>query len=476
MTDLAIISSPFIVAIGAMVIMLIDLFVPHNQKHITAYLSIFALLLSVVFVWANRALTDDGFFGMVVADGISRVLDVLFALIGVGVILLSLRYNSTKQILRGEFFALLLFSICGMMLMGHARNLLMVFIALELLSIPLYVLCGIARPRFDSEESALKYFLLGAFASGFLVFGIALVYGATGSLDLAALNSMLNVVRPTPLFVIGAGLILIGLAFKVAAVPFHMWTPDVYDGAPTTVTAFMATATKAAGFVALIRVFAIGFAPAVSVWQMVIVALAALTIIIGNVLAVAQKNVKRLIAYSSIAHAGYLLVGVAAGQGAISSILFYLVSYAITVMAALGVMSVIGSVQNEDHDISHYAGLAKRQPVLAWSLTVALFSLMGMPLTAGFVGKYVLFQSAVSAHLTALALIGVVGSVISAYYYLRVIVAMFMRDPDEQEGGAITVSPASLLIIGAATLAVIIFGILPMWLLNAMPTAAQAMR
>jgi NADH-quinone oxidoreductase subunit N len=417
------------------------------------------------------------FYGMVRGDGYAFFLDALIASIGALTVLLTLRYNEARGIMRGEFYTLMMFSMAGMMLMGHSVNLLTVFVAVELLSIPLYVLCGIARPNVESEESAMKYFLMGAFASGFLVYGIALVYGATGTTSLETLATLLGdaagAYDPALLFA-GVALVLVGLGFKVAAAPFHMWTPDVYQGAPTTVTAFMSTATKAAGFAAVLRVFMFGFAPLLPEWQPIVAAIAALTMIIGNVTALVQTNVKRMLAYSSIAHAGYVLVGVAAGneQGAIG-VLFYLAAYAFTSLAAFAVMAAVGSGREEDQTLEAYAGLGRKKPLLGIVMAIAMFSLIGIPPTAGFVGKYFLFGAAVTSGLTWLAVLGILTSVVSAYFYLRVVMTMFMREP-QPEGEAIVASAPRSLAAAISVAVVLIVGLLPAPLLSLVTSGVQS--
>ncbi len=473
--DLAYVLSPVLIALGATLLLLIDLAIDKNDKRSTGLAALGFLLIALISVPLQPA-QGSGFRGLVEASVASNFIDVVLILVTVGIVLMSLRYNEQTRLSKGEYYALLLFSLSGMMLVGHSANLLTLFMAIELLSIPLYVLCGIAAARGDGEESALKYFLLGAFASGFLVMGIALVYGATGQLDLAGIaNATTAAGRTAPttstLLAAGAAMLVVALGFKVAAVPFHMWTPDVYDGAPTTVTAFMATATKAAGFMAFIKVFFGALIGSMGVWAPLIAILAALTMIVGNVLALAQNNVKRMLAYSSIAHAGYLLAGIASGPSASTPILFYLAAYAITSIAAFAVLAALHDDDDEDHALTSYEGLSKRKPVSAWIMAIALFSLMGMPLTAGFAGKYMLFQNAINNNLTWLAIIGVLTSVISAFYYLRVIVAMFMSPGNETvtrtripNGGL-----ATMLVAGALTL---LFGVLPTLLLNVLPAMA----
>lgn len=477
LNDLTTVLPFLIMVIGGIAVLLIDLAIPADKKQNTGWLAVLVTLLagiSAIALWANPP--ANSFYDMVRGDGFAYFIDALLAGIGVVTLLLTLRYNEARGILRGEFYALMLFSLAGMMLMGHAMNLIVVFVAVELLSIPLYVLCGIARPRLDSEESAMKYFLMGAFASGFLVYGIALVYGATGTVSIAEVQSILSATTsnydPTLLFA-GAALILVGLGFKVAAAPFHMWTPDVYEGAPTTVTAFMATATKVAGFAALLRVFMFGFAPLVVQWQPIMALIAALTMILGNVTALLQNNIKRMLAYSSIAHAGYVLVGISAGNEAgATSVLFYLASYAFTTLAAFAVIAAVGSGKEEDQSIDAYAGLSRRKPLLALVMAIAMFSLIGIPPTAGFFGKYFLIGAAISANLTWLAVVMMLTSVVSAFFYLRVVVTMYMREP-QTEGEAIASNMPRALAAAISTAAVLVFGLLSTPLLNMIAIGLQ---
>jgi NADH-quinone oxidoreductase subunit N len=476
LSDLLTVLPVLILIAGGVAILLIDLAIPTGRKSTTAWLAIVTLLISGLSILTQWGQPANGFFGMVRSDDYALFLDGLLVCIGLLTVLLTLRYNEARGIMRGEFYPLILFSLSGMMLMGYAMNLLMVFVAVELLSIPLYILCGIARPRVESEESAMKYFLIGAFASGFLVYGIALIYGATGTTSLSDILAILSGARPydSGLMLAGAALVLVGLGFKVAAAPFHMWTPDVYEGAPTTVTAFMATATKAAGFAAVLRVFMFGFQPLLATWQPVIAALAVLTMVVGNVAAVMQNNVKRILAYSSIAHAGYVLVGVAAGGelGAIG-VLFYLAAYAFSTLAAFAVMSAIGSGKDEDQSLNAYAGLGRRKPLLGLVMAIAMFSLIGIPPTAGFVGKYFLFGAAVASGLTWLAVVGVLMSVVSAYYYLRVVTTMFIREP-EGEGEAIPGNTPRSIAAAVSTALVFVIGILPAPLLGLATAGVQS--
>ena len=420
----------------ACVLLLVDLFIPKDRKGITALLAALGLAITLGFTLAQIGTERVGFSNMVVLDGFSTFVNALLLISGLLGVTLAYGYIKRVGIERGEYYTLLLFSVTGMMLMAQATDLIMVFLALELLSIPLYVLAAFAHPKLESEEAGMKYFLLGAFSTGFVVYGIALIFGATGSTSLAAIVASASTGTSGLLLTIGAALLLIGFGFKVAAVPFHMWTPDVYQGAPTSVTAFMSSGAKIAGFAALLRVFATAF-PSIAVDMTDIFwALAALTMIVGNVIAISQTDIKRMLAYSSIAHAGYILmafvpygnpdvrnVSVAAG-------LFYLVSYAVTNFGAWAVVISLETQAGKGLTLDDYSGLAKKHPALAAAMTVFILSLIGFPPTLGMVGKFYLFRAVLSGGFTWLAIIGVVTSLISAFYYLRVVVNMYMREGD----------------------------------------------
>ncbi len=425
----------------ACLLLLIDLWIPKPQKGVTALLAALGLVVALVFTLTQGRGYQTAFNEMVVIDGFAIFLNVIFLSSGLIGIALAFDYLKRMGIERGEYYVLLMFSIGGMMFMSMAADLIVVVLALEWLSIPLYVLAGFARPQLESEESALKYFLLGAFASSFVLFGVALVFGATGT---TALNGIFEVVHrgsaSLPLLAVGVALILVGIGFKVSAVPFHMWTPDVYHGAPSAVTAFMAVGAKAGGFAALLRVFVMAF-PALSVdLTPVLWGIAALTMILGNVVAIAQSNIKRLLAYSSIAHAGYILMAaVPFGQpqvakDAVASALFYLVAYALANFGAWAVVIALERAEGQAHEsragleLRDYAGLGKRNPLLAAAMTVFMLSFIGVPPTLGFVGKFYLFRTTLEGGYLGLALIGVLTSLISAYYYLRIVLIMYMQE------------------------------------------------
>ncbi|HEX5837976.1 MAG TPA: NADH-quinone oxidoreductase subunit N [Anaerolineales bacterium] len=426
--------------VWACVLLLVDLFIPDDRKGITAALS--ALGLALTLGWTLTQIGREplaAFNGMVVLDGFAVFVNALLLVSGLLGIALSFGYIKRMKIERGEYYTLMLFSIAGMMLMAQASDLIVVFLALELLSIPLYVLAAFDRPRTESEEAGLKYFLLGAFATGFVVYGTALVYGATGTTSLGAIVEFLGSNgNPSLLLTIGAALILVGLGFKIAAVPFHMWTPDVYQGAPTAVTAFMSSGAKIAGFAALLRVFATAFPSLAVDMTGVLWAISALTMILGNLVAISQSNIKRMLAYSSIAHAGYILMAfVPYGNPEVASVsvaagLFYLVAYAITNFGTWGVVIALERAEGRGLEIRDYAGLGRKYPALAAAMTIFMLSLIGLPPTIGLVGKLYLFRAVIAGGFTGLAIIGVLTSLISAYYYLRVVVTMYMQEGDPQ--------------------------------------------
>jgi NADH-quinone oxidoreductase subunit N len=424
-----------VVILWACGLLLVDLFVPKDRKGVTALLAAAGMVVALGFTIAQTGAQTTAYGGMIAVDGFATFLTVLFLGSGLVGIALSYEYLNRQGIQRGEYYVLLMFSISGMILMSLAADLIVVFLALELLSIPLYVLAGFARPKPDSEEAALKYFLLGAFASGFVVYGVALVFGATGGTALAHIvDSLAAGTADLTLLTIGSALILVGLGFKVAAVPFHMWTPDVYQGAPSAVTAFMAVGAKAGGFAALLRIFVTALAPLAADLTPVLWGVAALTMILGNVVAIAQGNIKRLLAYSSIAHAGYILMAlVPYGQAgvagdAVASALYYLLAYAFTNFAAWAVVIAIERREGRGLLLNDYAGMGRRYPALAAIMAVAMLSFTGVPPTLGFVGKFYLFNTVIEGGFYGLAIIGVLTSLVSAYYYLRVVVIMYMQE------------------------------------------------
>ena len=438
-TDFNVLFPVITLASWASILLLVDLFIPRERKGLTALFSALGLLLTLGISISQFGTEATGFGGMVMLDGFSTFLNCLFLLTGVLGIALAYNYIKRMDIERGEYYSLLLFSVVGMMLMAQASDLIMTFIALELLSIPLYVMAAMAYPKTDSEEAGIKYFLLGSFASGFVVYGIALTFGATGSTALAEIVAIVSAgAANIPLLLVGAALILVGFGFKVAAVPFHMWTPDVYQGAPTSVTAFMAAGAKAAGFAALLRIFAIGLPALAFDFTQVLTVLAALSMLIGNFVAISQTDIKRMLAYSSIAQAGYILMAFVpygnplVRELSVSAALFYLVAYTLTSFGAWGVVIALEKENGQGLKIDDYAGLGRKQPMLAAAMTIFMLSLTGLPPTLGLVGKIYLFRAVMAGGFYWLAGIGVLTSLISAYYYLRVVIKMYMQDGEPQ--------------------------------------------
>ena len=413
--------------------------------------------------------------GAIVIDPQAMAFHLLFVVVTLLTVLSSVGHLQAEGIGQGEFFALLLFALCGMSTMASSENLLTIFLGLEILSISLYVLAGFTRDRVYAIEGALKYFLLGAFSTGFVLYGMALFYGSTGRIDLGGIAGYLSASRGEPLdplFLTGAVLLLVGLAFKVAAVPFHFWAPDVYQGSLAPVAGFMAAGTKAAAFATLVRIVTVGLAepPMREQWIEIVSLLAILSMVGGNLIALAQQNIKRMLAYSSIANAGYLLVAVAAGgksgEGS-GAVLFYLAAYAFMTIGAFAVAALLGRAGEGDQGfmIPSYAGLARRRPWLAAAMAIFMLSLTGIPPTAGFMGKFYIFRSAVDASLYLLAAVGLIMSVVAAFYYLRIIVQMYVRDPAAQ-AAAVPLSPSEALAIALAAAGTLYVGLFPAQLFN----------
>jgi len=399
-----------------------------------------------------------GFWGMINVDSFSVFFHIVVTAVTTVVILTSYEYMEVQQIRAGEYYGLILFGAVGMCLMSSAVELVLIFIALEISSIATYILAGFRRRAAISSESSIKYFLLGSFATAFFLYGIALMFGATGSTSITAIGHALQMRQPPVLAYLAIALMLVGLGFKVAAAPFHIWTPDVYEGAPAPIVGFMSTGPKAAVFAVLLRILFEAHAPG-TLWLIWVIA--ALSMTLGNVGALVQDNVKRLLAYSSIAHAGYLLVAFAAlPDNGIPAVMFYTASYAAMNVGAFAVISHFASAGERYVTLEDYAGLGRRSPILAAALTVFLLSLIGIPVTGGFFAKFYVFSAALQAHLVGLVIIGVVNSAIGAYYYLRVIVMMYMKEPREE----VMVSPIPFG-LGAAlaisVIATIYLGVLP---------------
>jgi NADH-quinone oxidoreductase subunit N len=410
-------------------------------------------------LWNNHATS----FGVVSADNFGLFVTAIIIIVGVLSLAISATTIERENLPRGEYYALMLFASAGMMLMATASDLLVIFLALEVMSLAVYVLTGIRRDSPQATEAAFKYFLLGALSSAFFLYGIAFTYGLTGSTHLDRIGRLMaaQAMTPSPMQLLAVGLVLVGFAFTVSAVPFHMWTPDAYEGAPPAVTAFMSTGVKAAAFAAFVRVFLSAFEPLRASWSEVLWMVAAATMILGTVVGVAQTNVKRMLAYSSIAHGGYLLLALVSandlGKGAV---LFYLLTYAITNIGAFGVIAVLERKDRPNDQIRDFAGLWNDHPALATLMTIFLLSLGGFPPTGGFIAKWYVFSAAVKAGDNGLAIIGVLTSVVSVFFYLRIVVMMYMT-PTEQAVRVPTVPKIAGLALVISAIVIFYLGILP---------------
>lgn len=456
------IAPPLLLVGTTAVLLLLDLLPPRERKEHLGFVGLAGVVLTMLAALLLWGRTGQAFGGMVVLDPYALFADMTIAYSAGLVLLLSLDYVRRAGIEAGEYYALVCFAATGMMLLASAADLIVIFLAVELMSLSLYVLAGFSSRRLASGESSMKYFLLGAFATGFLLYGIALIYGATGMTNLAGIAAAASGLGRDPMLLIGFGLLLVGFGFKISSAPFHMWAPDVYEGAPTSVTALIATGSKAAAFAALLRVLFSALRAAQVDWIVLLWAAAVLTMTVGNVIAIAQGNLKRMLAYSSVAHIGYMLVGVVAGGSlGAGAVLFYLLVYTFTTVGAFGVILLLERGGEEAVNLADYAGLATRHPVLALTLSLFLLSLIGIPPTAGFVGKFYLFAAAVRAGHIWLAVIAVLNAALAAYYYLRLIVYMYMREPE----GFPTVYAPSL--PGGLALAIAAWGVLQLGVMPA---------
>lgn len=479
--DWAVAAQPALMFGLGMLLLLIDLFV--ENKRVVGGLALAAVLATAgvgAALWGRSGTT---FSDMLVLDSYALTFNTIFLVVTALTILLSLEYLPRQDIERGEYYVLLLFATGGMMLLAQGADLIVLFLGLELLSITLYVLVGFAYPRLSSEEGAMKYLLVGAFAAGFLVFGIALTFGATGESNLLKISAFLS--RQTlaaenhTLLLIGAAMVIVGFGYKIAMAPFHMWTPDVYEGAPTPVTAFMSVGTKAAGFAALTRFLQVALPTEQATWVPILAALAGLTMIWGNLTAVTQSNIKRMLAYSSIGHAGYLLMGTLAVGGpgqsisGVQGLLFYLLAYALTNLGAFAVLIALERQGEAAWSLESFAGLWQRRPWLAAAMAVCMLSLAGFPPTAGFWGKLYVFTAAWQAGLAWLTVVGVITSAIAAFFYLRIIATMFMRESEQD----VAAYPGSGLNLGLAlaTAAVLVLGLVPAPLIDVVQRSVLAL-
>ena len=456
-----------IIALTLLIVLVFDLF-DSISKTILGWMTIVG---SGIALWVSIQMHQAGTVGtqfndMFKVDNFSLFFNIIFLVSTILVSLISMSYLGRDDRKQGPYYLLILLATLGMMLMAAGNELIIVFLGLELMSLSLYVLAGYFRDNPASSEAGMKYLLLGAFASAFFLYGIALIYGGAGTTNIPAIAEAITAANKSPLLLAGMFLLIVGFGFKVAIVPFHQWAPDVYEGAPTTIAAFISAGPKAAGFAAFLRIFMEALPNLQVEWSGVLIVLAMLTMTVGNVIAIAQTNIKRMLAYSSIAHAGYILIGLAAANNdGISSTMLYLLVYCVMNIGAFGAVILAKTEDGESLMISDYAGLGLRKPLLAMFMTIMLLSLAGFPPTAGFVGKFYIFKSAVQAGHIWLVIVGAVNTAISAFYYLRVVVTMYMREPEEEL--PFTSYPSTLVVgLVIAAIGVLLIGILPSLMLT----------
>ncbi len=478
--DISAVLPEMILAVAGTIVMFYDSFAP-KQRYVTGAISLVGLVASAIVLytmWGNPS-QSNAWGGMIANDGLRMSFSFVFLFVTAITILISSVWTERENVPVGEYHSLLMFASVGMMFMASGNDLVIIFLGLETLSIATYVMAGLRKSDLRSNESAMKYFILGSFATGFLLYGMALIYGATGSTNITEIAARIANPNFPALLLIGGAMLVIGFGFKIAGVPFHIWTPDVYEGAPTPITAFMAAGVKSAAFASFMRVFVLGF-PLIAgasasallheTWITALTVMAILTMTVGNFAAIVQNNVKRMLAYSSIAHAGYALVGfIGAGvaktpearDAAIAAVAFYMLTYAITNLGAFAIVTLLGQKNDRRTEFEDYNGIGFKSPVLAFSLSLFMLSLLGLPLTAGFMGKVLVFRPALEAGsslLTILVVVAVINTAISAYYYLRLIVVMFFRErTTEWFEPRISTALAAVLII--TVLGVFYFGI-----------------
>lgn len=449
----------FSLLITAFIVIIIEALL-HKSSSISYWISIIGIIVTIIISIEMFDYTSTSFFNMFQASSYGSYFGILFMVSALFTIVLSKDYLINTNAHYGEYYALIIFATIGMIFMASSVDLVVLFLGIELMSLCLYILAGFMRKKIKSNEAALKYFLLGAFMTGFLVYGIALLYGATNTTNIEKIIEYYASSKSLPvIFWLGAGFLIIGLTFKIAAVPFHMWVPDVYEGSPTTISAFMSTGAKAAAFAAFISVLSNNILIDSKI-QLILAALATGSMVIGNIIAISQNNIKRMLAYSSIAHAGYMLIGLAAASDSgKTAILFYLSAYTLMNIGAFGTIAIFEREEDKNLSFDDYTGLAKKYPIHSALLAIFMFSLIGIPPFAGFFGKYYIFVSAIDSGLTWLAIIGVLMSIVSTYYYLRLVVLMYFRESENTISLSINPLNNSVLLFSAVGL--LVLGIVP---------------
>jgi NADH-quinone oxidoreductase subunit N len=452
-----------LISVLPIILLYLGLYKVKNALLPVTVIGLVAALALAIAQWNNVA--TPIYHGMMLFDNFSIAFTSITIISTILILLLSKGYFEKISSHIAEYYAIILFSLAGIIVMVSYYNLTMLFIGIEIMSVSLYILAGIKKNDFASNEAALKYFLMGAFSTGFLLFGITLIYGASGSFNLESIRNYV-ITHPhgiDPLFYTGIILIIVGLCFKVGAAPFHFWTPDVYEGSPTLITAFMSTVVKTAGFAAFLRLFSACFAPVSDFWVPALLVIAIITLFIGNITALYQQSFKRMLAFSSISHAGYLLFAIVAlGAGSANSVFVYATAYSIASIIAFGALILVQQQANSD-SFESFNGLSARNPFLAFVLTISMLSLAGIPLTAGFIGKFYMFNTALSQYQVWLVVIAVINAIISIFYYFRVIIAMYFRNEERAE---VVVPAYYSFVLGLSALATIIIGIYPAFISN----------
>jgi len=467
--DLIAIVPEIIVALGGCMLLLLDFLIPKERKALVAgfaVITVFCAAFFSLFLIGTDVMGRGVLSGMFVVDGFSTFFKFVAYLATVLSIMLSLHYVKEEDINTGEYYILMLFSLFGMMVVASAKDLLTVYIGVELMSLPVYVLVGFMQNDVRSNEGAMKYIILGAFSSGILLYGISLIYGICGTTELTKVAASLSDASThTPLLSIAIITLIVGFGFKIAAVPFHMWAPDAYEGAPTPITAFMSAGPKAAAFAVILRVFFEGLNPVYGQWMVAVAVVAVLSLIYGNTVAIAQKNIKRMLAYSSIGHAGYALLGLVAGTGeGISAVMYYMAVYAFMNLGAFGVIIMMRKGGQKGEMIEDYAGLAKTNRGLSLVMLIFMFSLAGLPPTAGFVGKFYVFMALIHRGMVGLAMIAVLMSVVAAYFYIRIVMLMYMKEP--AAAFEIARTRGMYYALAVATAGTILLGVFPAYLIK----------
>jgi NADH-quinone oxidoreductase subunit N len=472
LSDFYYILPELVLTAGALILLIVDVLLPRGSRALT-WVTIAVLAATLLSLAPFRSVTVQVAGGLIAVDGFSIFFKVVFLLAAILTVLMSDRYLQVEGASPGEYYFLILCATLGMMVMAGGIDLITAFIGLETMAVSFYILAGFIKPSQRSNEAAVKYFLLGAFSLGILLYGMSLMYGLSGTTNLRQMASAFATQQYDPRLVLAVILVVAGMGFKIAAVPFHMWAPDVYEGAPTPVTAFLSVGSKAASFAMLLRIFVEGLAPMQGDWRLLFEALSIVTMTIGNIAALTQSNLKRMLAYSSIAHAGYLMIGIVAGTArGISAMLIYLLIYAFMQLGAFAVIVMMRRADIVGDELKDLSGLHFRQPFAAFAMLLFMLSLGGIPPTAGFMGKFWLFGAAIESGYVWLAVIGVLNSAISLYYYIRIVVFMYLRK--ETTGSEPVTSPALQVTLALAVAATLILGVYPRQLFDAAQASARA--